>query len=880
MSKERYDPKPIESKWQRRWEERRLFKTREDPSLPKFYCLEMFPYPSGRIHMGHVRVYAIGDVIARFKRMKGENVLHPMGWDAFGLPAENAAIQKGIHPARWTHDNIAFMKGQLNKMGLSYDWEREITTCSPDYYRWNQWFFLKMHERGLAYRKSASVNWCPEDRTVLANEQVIVGRCWRCGSEVIQKELPQWFFRITDYAEQLLADCDKLTGWPERVLTMQRNWIGKSTGCEVRFPLIDRPGELTIFTTRPDTLFGVTFMSLAPEHPQLSALIAGRPEEKNVRTFVDRIKRQDKTVQTLLTQEKEGIFTGAHARNPLTGESVPIWVANFVLMEYGTGAVMAVPAHDQRDFEFAKKYGVPIRVVIQNPEGSLNPGTMEGAYVDEAGKLVDSGRFSGLTPLDAQEAIARAVEEEGLGKRKVQYRLRDWLISRQRYWGTPIPMIYCERCGIVPVPEADLPVILPEDVPFTGQGGSPLLENRAFLSVKCSKCNGPGRRETDTMDTFVDSSWYFLRYTSPHRDDRPLDSIAADYFMPVDQYIGGIEHAVLHLLYARFFTKVVRDMGLIRADEPFRSLLTQGMVIKESYRCPIHGYLFPEQVLKDGGQGTASLCAICRNETSVNTAVEPGRTEKMSKSKKNVVDPDDLIDRYGADTARLFSLFAAPPEKDLEWSDAGVEGSYRFLDRVWRLVLDLEAPLRSSRAGSIPSPAPGTGSSPELVSLRRKVHQTIARVTHDLDRDFHFNTAIASLMELVNHLYLVREKADPSASPESIGVYREAVETLLLLLSPFSPHIAEELWERLGHPSVIAEAAWPSFDPEAAREEEVEVVIQVNGKVRGRITCPTGLSDEELKSRALSDPRVLQHIGERPIRKLIVVKGKLVSVVV
>jgi leucyl-tRNA synthetase len=916
MSKERYDPRAIEPKWRRHWEEQNLFQVRQDPSRPKFYCLEMFPYPSGRIHMGHVRVYVIGDVVARFKRMTGHNVLHPMGWDAFGLPAENAAIQKGVHPVRWTEENIAFMKGQLKKMGLSYDWSREIATCSPDYYRWNQWFFLKMHERGLAYRKSASVNWCPEDQTVLANEQVIDGRCWRCDAAVIQKELPQWFFRITDYAEELLADCEKLVRWPERVLAMQRNWIGKSEGVDVRFPFRDRPGDLTIFTTRPDTLFGVTFMSLAPEHPQLSALIAGRPEEERVTAFIQRLKQQDKTLRTALTQEKEGVFTGAYASHPFTGEPIPIWVANFVLMEYGTGAVMAVPAHDQRDFEFAKKYGLPIRVVIQNPEGTLRDDEMQAAYVEEEGRLVASARFNGLAPKAGQEAIAAAVEEGDLGKRKVQYRLRDWLISRQRYWGTPIPMIYCDRCGIAPVPERDLPVILPEDVPFTGKGGSPLAESKAFLTVDCPRCSGPARRETDTMDTFVDSSWYFLRYTAPHEARGPIDRAAADYFMPVDQYIGGIEHAVLHLLYARFFTKVIRDLGLIRADEPFESLLTQGMVIKESYRCPIHGYLFPEQALRENnvrreasgvrGEEAAHFCAPCRQETGKKTAVEVGRTEKMSKSKKNVVDPDALIDRYGADTARLFSLFAAPPEKDLEWSDAGVEGAYRFLERVWRLVLDLAEPLRSVQRSSTPDLESSdlqdalkdlaaqvkvqehdqklfaqlvrtSSAAATSAVLRRKTHQTIAKVTADLERDFHFNTAIASLMELVNLLYIAR--ANVLDLQSVMAAFKEGVEALLLLLSVFAPHIAEELWARLGHPSSILQASWPRFDPEAAREEEIELVIQINGKVRGRLLCPAGLSDEEMKNRALADPRIRQWVADRPIRNLILVKGKLVNIV-
>jgi len=866
MLKERYDPKTIEPKWQRFWEERRLFEVIEDSARPKFYSLEMFPYPSGRIHMGHVRVYAIGDVLARFKRMKGYSVLHPMGWDAFGLPAENAAIQKGIHPARWTEANIAFMKDQLKKMGLSYDWRREVTTCEPNYYRWNQWFFLKMYDRGLAYRKSASVNWCPQDQTVLANEQVIDGRCWRCDAQVIQRELQQWFFRITAYAEQLLADCDRLKQWPERVLAMQRNWIGKSTGAQIHFPL-EKGGNLSIFTTRPDTLFGVSFLSLAPEHPAIAQLIGGTAHEGTVNAFINRLKRQDKTIDTLLHQQKEGIFTGAYAHHPFTSERIPIWIANFVLMEYGTGAVMGVPAHDQRDFEFAKKYGLPIRVVIQNPEGTLHAETMESAYLLEAGRLVHSGRFDGLEPAAAKGEIAKTAEREGLGIQKVQYRLRDWLISRQRYWGTPIPILYCERCGMVPVPEADLPVVLPQDVPFTGKGQSPLLENKAFLSAACPGCGGSARRETDTMDTFVDSSWYFLRYTAPEEDRRPIDPDAARYFMPVDQYIGGISHAVLHLLYARFFTKVIRDLGLIGIDEPFESLLTQGMVTKESYRCPLHGYLFPEQVRK-------GLCELCLAESHTQTPVEVGRTEKMSKSKKNVIDPDALIDRYGADTARLFSLFAAPPEKDLEWSESGVEGAYRFLERVWRLALELAETLRPVRE----RPTRITPS-PVLKALRRKVHQTIARVTEDVGQEFHFNTAIASLMELVNALYGAREKVDLTSDETQI-VFKEAMEALILLLSPFSPHIAEELWEEIGNTPSILEASWPLFDAAAAREEEIEVVIQVNGKLRGRLLCRSGLQDEELKSLALSDAHIRQFIADRPVLKVIVVQGKLVNIVV
>ncbi|MCG3112438.1 MAG: leucine--tRNA ligase [Candidatus Manganitrophus sp. SB1] len=827
-----YQPKEIEAHWQAYWRDRQTFKVVEDPIRPKFYCLEMFPYPSGRIHMGHVRVYAIGDVIARFKRMRGYQLLHPMGWDAFGLPAENAAIQKKVHPAIWTAQNIGYMRSQLQKMGLSYDWDREVTTCQPEYYRWNQWFFIKMYERGLAYRKMASVNWCPSCATVLANEQVIEGHCWRCDSVVIQKNLEQWFFRITAYAEELLSESDRLTGWPQRVLVMQKNWIGKSRGVEIAFPVADRSEKLSIFTTRPDTLYGVTFMSIAAEHPLLPALIAGRPEEAAVRAFIEKVKGQDKTVRTALNQEKEGVFTGAHAVHPITGERIPIWVANFVLMDYGTGIVMAVPAHDQRDFEFARKYHLPIRIVIQNPSGTLAE-PLAAAYTEEAGALVHSGPFSGLPPLKAQNAIARFVEEKGLGKEKIHYRLRDWGVSRQRYWGTPIPMLYCDRCGVVPVPESDLPVALPEDVPFTGKGGSPLSESPSFLNTICPKCGGPARRETDTMDTFVDSSWYFLRYTSPHETSGPIHPEGAAHWMPVDQYIGGIEHAVLHLLYARFFTKVIRDLGLIKVGEPFANLLTQGMVIK------------------DGA--------------------------KMSKSKGNIVDPDQLIETFGADTSRLFSLFAAPPEKDLEWSDEGVQGAFRFLQRVWRMVHEFAASGRALREQIDLSET-----SPRVKQIRRMTQRTIKRVTEDIEKGFQFNTAIAALMEFYNALSRDQSTAPPSQEEEQKhrAAYTEALDHLVLLLSPFAPHLSESLWEVLGHSPSILDVSWPSYDPAWTEEEIVEVVVQVNGKVRSKFAAPANAGEETLKERAVSDPKTQPWIEGHSIKKVIVVKGKLVNIVV
>ena len=824
LLEERYDFKKVEERWQRSWQESKTFKVTEDASKPKYYCLEMFPYPSGRIHMGHVRNYAIGDVISRYKRMRGFNVLHPMGWDSFGLPAENAAIKHGTHPQKWTLENIAFMRDkQLKRLGLSYDWDREIATCLEDYYRWNQWFFIKMYERGLAYKKLSYVNWCPSCNTVLANEQVEDGLCWRCSSVVTHRELEQWFFKITAYAEELLASLDKLTGWPERVLTMQRNWIGKSTGVEVDFTVEGTGEKLAIFTTRQDTLFGVTFMSIAPEHPMLEALIKGRKQADAVRAFCQLVMSEDKASRTDEQKEKEGIFTGATAINPLNNEKVPVWVGNFVLMEYGTGAIMSVPAHDQRDFEFAKKYGLPVRVVIQNPEKNLVAETMKQAYIED-GFMENSGPFNGLSNITAKEKIADYVESKKLGKRTVNWRLRDWGISRQRYWGTPIPIIYCDKCGTVPVPVDRLPVKLPMDVEFTGKGLSPLVESKSFRETMCPTCEGSARRETDTMDTFVDSSWYFLRYCSPQEDRAPFDKKSAGYWMSVDQYIGGIEHAVLHLLYARFFTKMIRDLGLFDGDEPFTNLLTQGMVIK------------------DGA--------------------------KMSKSKGNVVDPDFILARYGADTARLFSLFAAPPERDLEWSDQGVEGAYRFLHRVWAIV------YKQSEAVKHVMPA---GPDARGDTLYRKTHLTIKKVTEDIEREFHFNTAIAALMEMVNEMY---DYTSNGVTKDALPVVRAAIDALTLLLAPFAPHFAEELWESLGGNGTIANVAWPQHDPGAIVVTEIVVVVQVNGKVRSRLTLPAGISDKEIETAALADPKVMELSAGRSPKKVIVVQGKLVNVVV
>ncbi len=826
---EKYNPRTVEAKWQKYWEDNQSFKVSEDTNKDKYYVLEMFPYPSGKIHMGHVRNYSIGDVIARYKRMRGYNVLHPMGWDSFGLPAENAAIKHGIHPHKWTLENIAYMRSQLKKMGLSYDWSREVTTCLPEYYKWNQAFFVRMLKKGLAYKKLGGVNWCESCNTVLANEQVEDGKCWRCETEVQQKELPQWFFRITAYAEELLEDLGKLPGWPERVLTMQRNWIGKSVGCEIDFMVKNVPGveKITVFTTRADTLFGATFMSVAPEHPVVRELIKGKPNESQVLEFIEKVKKTNKIERTAETSEKEGIFTGSYAINPVMDEQIPIWAANFVLAEYGTGAVMAVPAHDERDFQFAKKYGLPIKAVIQPNGERLDPATMQAAYVGE-GIMTSSGQFDGTPNVDGKENVADYLQSSGIGKKTINYRLRDWGISRQRYWGTPIPVIYCDKCGTVPVPEEDLPVLLPTDVKFSGQGASPLTTSREFLQVKCPVCGADATRETDTMDTFMDSSWYFLRYTGPD-DNVPFNKEKADYWMSgsgVDQYVGGIEHAVLHLLYARFFNKVIRDLGLTTASEPFRNLLTQGMVIK------------------DGA--------------------------KMSKSKGNVVDPDELISEYGADTARLFSLFASPPEKDLEWSDQGVEGSFRFLSRIFRFVYDNLDIIKS--AGT-----PSEHASANAKNLRRATHKTIKKVTDDIEDRFHFNTAIASIMELVNALYQFEPGKDDLDDKAAL---REAVEALILLISPFAPHTASELWESMGKDTVIERVSWPVFDLELIKSDEILVVVQVNGKVRDRITVPAESGDEYVKQAALSQEKVRQFLGGKEPKKVIYVKSKLINIVV
>lgn len=816
-----YDFKSVEKKWKERWDSEELFKVVEDPSKPKRYILEMFPYPSGDLHMGHVRNYTIGDVIARYHTARGYNVLHPIGYDAFGLPAENAAIERGVHPADWTYKNIERMHDQLKLLGISYDWSREIVTADPEYYRWNQWIFLEFYERGLVYRKKASVNWCPGCETVLANEQVEAGVCWRCGTGVERRLLEQWFFKITEYAERLLGDLDLLEGWPERVRVMQRNWIGRSEGAYVDFKIAGSDKKITVFTTRPDTLFGATFFLLAPEHPLVDELVAGTGKEAEIAAFRGEVAAESEIDRTSIEVEKKGIFTGRYAINPVNGEELPIWLSDYVLMEYGTGAVMAVPAHDQRDFEFARKYGIPIRVVIQ-PEGEpLRAEEMTEAYVGE-GRMVNSGTFDGLSNVEGVRAVTEWLKERGEGDFAVTYRLRDWLISRQRYWGTPIPIVYCEQCGTVPVPKADLPVVLPKNVKITQRGGSPLARVDDFLYTSCPRCGGRAKRETDTMDTFVDSSWYFLRFTDPHSDREAFDRDKVKYWIPVDQYIGGIEHAILHLLYSRFFTKVFCDMGLVETVEPFTNLLTQGMVIK------------------DGA--------------------------KMSKSKGNIVDPMEIIDKYGADTARLFILFASPPEKELEWSDRGVEGSFRFLNRVWRLVNENVKAIG--------------GEARELdeadMALLRLVHRTIKKVGEDVEA-FGLNTAISAIMELANGM---RSYNDSRGSEVNPSVVKEATEKLIRLLAPFAPFISEELWEMMGNRGSVYREPWPSYDPEIAKAPEITLVVQVNGKVRDRITVPADIQEEAMREAALASENVRRYVDGKKIKKVFTVPGRLVNIVV
>ena len=818
-----YHPQELDRKWQAHWAGTRAFEVTEDPSKPKFYCLEMFAYPSGHAHVGHVRNYIIGDVVARLKRLQGFNVLHPFGWDAFGMPAENAAIKSGIHPETSTLANIAHMKGQLQRLGISYAWERELATCLPDYYHWNQWLFTRMFERGLAYRRRSSVNWCPVDNTVLANEQVVDGACWRCGTTVVQKDLEQWFFKITHYADDLLHAAEGLSKWPEKVLTMQRNWIGKSEGARVRFPIQGTDDSIEVFTTRIDTIFGATFMMLAPEHALVTTFAKESQDENGFLARAQRFRGQDRAGRLTGEVQKEGFFTGRFAINPYTNKPIPIWVANYVLGEYGTGAVMGVPAHDDRDREFATKYNLEIKSVIKDANGADVGATTENCF------LFDSGKYSGMSADKAREAITEEAEERGIGQGTVQFRLKDWGISRQRYWGTPIPMIHCPIDGIVPVPDDQLPVELPKVAEFTGQGDSPLASIPDFVNVRCPKCGGPAKRETDTMDTFVDSSWYFYRFADAHNDRLPFDSKKVAYWAPVDFYSGGIEHAILHLIYSRFVARVFHDLGMIDHTEPFTHLLTQGMV------------------LKDGNV--------------------------MSKSKGNVVDPDSMLQKYGADALRLYVMFVAPPEKEVEWADTGLEGSFRFLARVWRIADQWRAEA-SKASGSIDH---ATLSGAER-ALRRKTHDTIKRVTVDLDVRQQMNTAVSAMMELVNELYAFTEKGERSA--QAARVVREAIESLIVMLSPFAPHTMEELWQLYGHGDGIGAARWPAFDDEVAKAEELEIPVQVNGKLRAVVKVAPAIADAELERIALADANVQAHIAGKKVKKVVIVKSRLVSIVV
>lgn len=827
MIQEKYAPHAIEAKWQKYWEENKTFKVEMDKDKPKSYVLEMFPYPSGNLHMGHVRNYSIGDVIARFRTMKGFNVLHPMGWDSFGMPAENAAIKHNIPPKKWTLENIANMTRQLKALGLSYDWDREVTTCKEDYYKWTQWFFELFYKRGLAVKKESAVNWCNTCNTVLANEQVIDGKCWRCDHEVVKKDLSQWFFKITDYADELLKDLDLLPGWPERVKTMQHNWIGRSEGLEFSFEIPALNDTVAVYTTRPDTAYGVTFMALAAEHPLIKKICENNPKADEINAFCERVRNQSEIERTSSESEKEGVFTGVYCINPFTGRKVEIWVTNYVLYDYGTGAVMGVPTGDQRDWMFADKYGIEKIVTICPIGKELKLEEMTCAYEEKEGMLVNSGEFTGMEMHKAMSAIMDKAEAEGFGKRRVNYRLRDWLISRQRYWGAPIPIIYCPHCGEVLVPEDQLPVRLPEDVSFTAGAKSPLATSEEFVHCKCPKCGADATRETDTMDTFLCSSWYYLRYTDAHNDKMPFDKELNNYWGPVDQYIGGIEHAILHLLYSRFFVKVLRDAGLVDYDEPFSNLLTQGMVIK------------------DGA--------------------------KMSKSLGNVVSPEEILSKYGADTARLFILFAAPPERELEWSDQGVEGSFRFLNRIWRIVQAFETVLEQKVTEYDHSNLNEADK-----DLRRVLHSSIKKVTNDIETRFNFNTAISTMMELVNALYAYKEAAkEPNA-----GLVYEAISDLIKMMSPFVPHITEELWRgAIDANSSVHEQSWPECDEEALKVDNVEIVLQVNGKVRGRLTVPAEATKEELEKIAMADANVQAHIGDATVRKVICVPGRLVNIV-
>ena len=820
--KEQYNFREIEKKWQGFWAEKDLFAVTEDENKEKYYCLEMFPYPSGKLHMGHVRNYSIGDVVARFKTMNGFNVLHPIGFDSFGLPAENAAIKNGSHPAVWTSSNIAEMEDQLRELGFSYDWDREACTYKEDYYKWMQWIFIQFYKKGLAYKKENPVNWCPSCQTVLANEQVVDGKCERCKSEVTKKKLSQWYLKITDYADRLLTDLDKLEGWPDKVKTMQRNWIGKSTGYEVTYGLKDGDLPMTVFTTRVDTIYGATFMVISPEHPYVEELIKGQKEEAACREYIEQAKKQSDIERTSTTKEKTGQFTGRYVINPANGKELPLYLADYVLMGYGTGIVMGVPAHDQRDFDFAKKFNLPIIPVVDCGDGT-DYEHLEAAVAAE-GTMINSEQFNGLNNIKAIQVIGDSFVERGVGKKTINFKLRDWLISRQRYWGTPIPMIYCEKCGWQPEKEENLPVLLPTDVEFTGKGESPIATSKTFVDTKCPCCGGAAKREVDTMDTFLDSSWYFLRYCDAKNDKMAFDPKKAAYWMDVDQYIGGVEHAILHLLYSRFFTKVLYDLGLVNVDEPFKNLLTQGMV------------------LKDGS--------------------------KMSKSLGNVVSPEEIISKYGADTARMFILFAAPPEKELEWSDTGVEGSYKFLNRVYRLVYEMAEDTKGI-------PAVYKVETKDDKQLSFVLNNTVKRVTEDISNRFNFNTAISAIMELVNELYRYKELEDVN-----MGLLRDATEKLVLMLSPFVPHIAEEMWEGLGFTESTYHQAWPKYDETQLVKDTVEIVVQLNGKVKAKLDVATGLSKEEFEKTCLDDENVKALLAGKEIVKVIAVPGKLLNVVV
>lgn len=819
---DKYNFSEIEKKWQTKWAEGDVFKVTEDPDKEKYYVLEMFPYPSGKLHMGHVRNYSIGDVLARFKKMKGFNVLHPMGWDSFGLPAENAAIKHGVEPSKWTWENIGEMREQLKELGLSYDWDREVATCHSDYYKWMQWIFIQFYKKGLAYKKENPVNWCPSCQTVLANEQVVDGKCERCKTLVGKKDLSQWYFKITDYAERLLDNLEELPGWPNKVKLMQKNWIGKSIGAEVTFEIDGFDKGLDVFTTRPDTLYGVTYMVMAPEHPYLKELVAGSEYEEPVNAYVDKVQHMSDIERTSTTNEKTGQFTGRYAINPLTGKKVPIFISDYVLMDYGTGAIMAVPAHDQRDFDFAKKFDLEIIPVVDSDDPEVDVYDLKAAFAAE-GTMINSEMFNGMNNKEAIEKIIDYLEEKKIGKKSINYKLRDWLISRQRYWGTPIPMIHCDDCGWVPEKEENLPVLLPADVQFTGKGESPLATSKTFVNTTCPVCGKPARRELDTMDTFLDSSWYFLRYCDPKNTEAPFSKEKVDYWMNVDQYIGGVEHAILHLMYARFFQMALYDLGLVSTEEPFKNLLTQGMVIK------------------DGA--------------------------KMSKSLGNVVSPAEIIDKYGADTARLFILFAAPPERELDWSDKGVEGSFRFINRVYRMVYDF-----SQNYSEVPESYEISGDADK--NMAYWLNYAIKKVSDDIGERFNFNTAISTIMELVNEMYRYKEG---TVNP---GLFGAAIKDLIIMLAPFVPHVTEEMWEHLGYEGSVHDQNWPEYDEKALVKDTVEIVVQVNGKIKEKLDIAGGLSREEMEKTAMENEKVKGLIEGKNVVKVIAVPGKLINIVV